>query len=251
MITIAINPLITTFLIAIRLGMVLLLSPIDAIRLLPMQARLLLVFVLSVIMVANMPSLTIKTDDLSLVASALSECCNGLILSLGLYASFGAFQMAGQLIDTQMGLNSLAILNPADHSHDALSSRLLVMLAVLFFFMMDGHHALIQGLAMSFMLITPGKMVLFNGFLAMLYQYSLMFSLTILIASPVVISLLMIDITGAIITRNMPQINTYFLIIPIKIMMGLFMSSMLLSTIKPLMQTIFSWYFQSLQRAML
>lgn len=245
MITIAVAPLTTTFLVAIRIGTVLLLSPIEAIRLLPIHARLLLVLIFSMLTVANLPLSALPSNELALVLSGVAEFCNGLLLSLSLYAAFGVFQIAGQLMDAQMGLNSLAIFNPTDHSNEPLSGRLLVMLAILFFFAISGHLKLVQGLVMSFMIIAPGQLALFNGYTPIIQQCSLMFSLAIMMASPVVISLLVIDISGAILTRNMPQISTYFLILPIKIMLGLIVFYLLLTYVNPFMENVFALCFQS------
>ena len=245
MMTVAVAPLTTTFLVAIRLGTVLLLTPIEAIRLLPIHTRLLLVLILSMLIVANLPTPALLSDELSLVMSGVAEFCNGLILSLSLYAAFGVFQIAGQLMDTQMGLNSVAIFNPADHSNESLSGRLLVMLAVLFFFAAGGHLKLVQGLVMSFIIIGPGQLTLFNGYEPIIHQCSLMFALAIVIASPVVIGLLVIDVAGAVLTRNMPQISTYFLTLPIKIILGLVIFSVLLTYINPLIDNVFSLCFQS------
>lgn len=250
MINVAVAPLTTTFLVAIRLGIVLLFTPIEAIRLLPVHTRLLLVLILSMLVVANLSLPTHQSNELSLFMSGIAELCNGLILSLSIYATFAVFQIAGQLIDTQMGLNALAVLNPGDHSHELLSSRLLVMLAVLFFFAIDGHHKLLQGLALSFKIIAPGQQALFNGYKPIIHLFSSMFSLSLMIASPIVFGLLLIDISGALITRNMPQINTYFLTLPIKIMLGYFIFNLLLNYLNPLMEKAFQLCFQSLNQVM-
>ena len=250
MMTIAVTPLTATFLVAIRLCTVLLLSPIEAIRVVPIHARLLLVLMLSLLIV---PGLTIKSvpyDNLALVVAGISEFCNGIILSLSVYAAFAVFQIAGELMDTQMGLNSQAIFNPADHSHEPLSDRLLMMLAVLYFFAVGGHFKLLQGLVMSFKIIAPGELALLNGYTPLLQQCSLLFSLSIMIASPVLIGLLIVDIAGAILTRNMPQISTYFLTLPIKIMLGLIIFKLLLTYINPAMDLVFSSCFQSWKAVM-
>lgn len=250
MITIAVQPLTETLLVAIRLGTVLLFTPIEAIRLLPIHARILLVLMISLLIVGHLPSSVLPADDISLALSSLAEFSNGLMLSLGIYAAFGVFQIAGQLIDTQMGLNALAILNPADHSHEPLSGRLLTMLAVLFFFALDGHHQLLQALLLSFKRIAPGQCVLFEGFVPVIQQCALMFSLALMLACPMMLSIMIIDLSGAVLTRNMPQINTYFLTLPIKIMLGLLMLSLLLNDINPLMQQAFQQCFQTLMQVM-
>lgn len=245
MITIAVNPLATTFFIAIRLGTLILFSPIEAIRLLPIHIRLLLVFMLSLLMVTQLTTFAQSNDNLSLLLGGISEFCNGLILSLSLYAAFGVFQIAGQLMDTQMGFNSLAIFNPAEHTPDPLSGRLLVMLAVLFFFAIDGHQKLFQGLSLSFKIIPPGHLVIFEGFKPIIHQISMMFSFAVMIASPIIASLMVIDISGSVLTRNMPQINIYFLTLPVKILLGLLMLSLLLTLINPIINTVFQACFQS------
>src|SRR3990167_3040715 len=101
MITISIAPLTTMYLIAIRLGTLFILSPIEAIRMLPIHARIILVLVLSMLMTSNLPAL--NTEPLShftLITASLAEFCNGLILSSSLFVAFAVFQLAGQLIDT-------------------------------------------------------------------------------------------------------------------------------------------------------
>lgn len=248
MITFAVAPLTGTFLVSIRLGTIILLSPVEAIRQLPVHARLLLVLVSSLLIAANAPQSTQAWHEISLVAGSLAEFGNGLIFSVGLSATFALFQIAGQLIDTQMGLNSLSILNPADHSHDPLSGRLLMMLAVLFFFSLDGHLKLLQVITVSFSVIAPGQLVLFYGFEHIIKQFTLMFTMAFMIAFPVIASLMLVDFIGALLTRNMPQISTYFLTLPLKIMLGLFVFYILLNWINPVMDNIFQIFFSSLTR---
>jgi len=246
----AVSPLTTTFLVSIRLGTVLLFSPIEAFRLVPIHARLILVLMLSLLISNQLLSHTVDPNELSLLLQGLAEFSNGLILSLSIYAAFAIFQIAGQLIDTQIGLNALALFNPVDHSHEPLSSRLLLMLAVLFFFAINGHHQLLNGLLVSFTVITPGKFALFDGFVPVIQQCSFMFSFAFMLASPIIIGLLIIDVSSALLTRNMPQVSTYFLALPIKIMLGLFILGLLLTVVNPVMEDAFQLCFQSWKRVL-
>lgn len=251
MITIATVPLAKTFFIVIRLGVVFLFSPIEAFRLLPIHGRLLLVFALSLLIANYLPSISIDPSNHSeLVIKGCFEACNGLILSLMVYLTFAIFQIAGQLIDTQMGLNAVAILNPIEHTYDPLSARLLMMLAVLFFFALNGHHQLLQALLFSFKLITPGQFILFDGFKPIVQQTAFMFSFGLMLSAPIIASLLMIDISSAILTRNMPQISSYFLTLPIKILLGLAMFGFLLDHINPMMEKAFQRCFHTFMEMM-
>lgn len=245
MISLNLPTMTAIFFVAIRLGAVLLFTPIQAIRQLPIHVRLVLVLSLSILLVSNLSLSVQQHDEATLVAGALVEFANGLTLSMSLYAAFAVLQIAGQLIDTQTGLNSLAIFNPGTQSADPFTGRLLTMLAVLFFFSLNCHHWLIQGLAYSFRTIPPGKLALFKGFMLLTQQFSLMFTLALMIASPILIALLVIEISAAILTRNMPQLSTYFLTLPIKILFGFFLLALSLNYLNPLLERLFRICFQN------
>lgn len=237
------------FFIAIRLGMVLLFTPIQAIRQLPIPTRLILIFAFSMLIANYTPYLQF-IDNHTILISSIVELSNGLILAASIYAVFAVFQIAGQLIDNEMGLNALAVFNPGEHHQEPFSSQFLSMLAVLFFLGLNGHLWLFKGLAYSFTIIPPGSIALFPGFAPVIKQFSFTFTLAFMIASPIIVALLAIDLCGAVITRNMPQINTYFLIIPIKIFLGLILFIFMLNYISSPLNTVFEYCFRAWQEFM-
>ncbi|CAM2804771.1 flagellar biosynthetic protein FliR [Legionella worsleiensis] len=247
--TLSVAWLTQLLLITIRLGTVLLFTPIQAIRQLPITIRLLLLFSISVLMTSNLKEYA-SFDESKLILGGIAEFANGVILASGLFAAFAVFQIAGQLIDNETGLNSLALFNPAEHSQDPLSSRLISMLAVLFFFNLDAHLLLLKGLSYSFIIIPPGTIALFPGFTPVIKQFGFMFTVGFMIASPVILALLAIDLFGGLITRNIPQINTYFLILPLKICLGLFLLSLMLGSLYPIVNEVFELCFQTWQELM-
>jgi flagellar biosynthetic protein FliR len=237
------------FFIFIRLGTVLLFTPIQAIKQLPVSIRLLFIFIMSVLLVHSLPPVP-SANNVRILLGGLAEFSNGLILATSLYAAFAVFQIAGQLIDNEIGLNSLAVFNPEEHSQESLTSHLLSMLAVLFFFGIEGHLWLFKGLNYSFVIMPPGTLALFSGFTPVIKQFGFMFSMSFMIASPIILALLTIDICGAIITRNMPQVSTYFLTLPIKILFGLLLLAMMLHYISPITNSVFDLCFQTWQQVM-
>jgi flagellar biosynthetic protein FliR len=237
------------FFVAIRLSTVLIFTPIQAIRQLPIHARLLFIFTLSMLL-ANYVQAPATLSNNAILIGSLAEFANGLILATSLYAAFAVFQIAGQIIDNETGFNATAVFNPNEHSQEPLTSHLLSMLAVLFFFGLNGHQWLFKGLAYSFVISPPGTLNLFAGFTPVIKQFGFMFSMAFVIASPIIIALLAVDLCGALITRNMPQVSTYFLTLPIKILFGLFLLFMLLGYISPLTDKVFSQCFQTWQELM-
>ena len=236
------------FFIAIRLSAVLLFTPIQAIRQLPIHIRLLLVFIFSILFIGNTPNTALNNNHL--LISGLVEFANGLILATSLYAAFAVFQIAGQIIDTQMGLNSLLLFKPDEHGQESVTGHLLSMLALLFFFSIDGHLWLFKGLCFSFTIIPPGTLSLFAGISPVLKQFSFMFSLSLMIASPIIIALVTLECASAILTRNIPQMNSYFFVLPLKIILGFIILILMLEYMNPLAQLAFESCFSTWQELM-
>lgn len=230
--------------ISIRMCTVLLFTPIQAIRQLPLHSRILFIFTTSFLVLMSLSG-TLGLANNNFILGGIAEFSNGLILATSLYAAFGVFQIAGQLIDNQMGLNSVAVLNPSQHSQESLSSHLLSMLAVLFFFNMNGHIWLFKSLAYSFLIIPPGTLALFSGFKLIVKQFAFMFNVALMIATPLLLILLAIDLSTAALIRNMPQMNGFFIILPIKILLGLILLGLMLSYINPVINQVFTYCFQT------
>jgi flagellar biosynthetic protein FliR len=250
MITIQAASLTTPFLVAIRLSVVLLLSPLEAIRLLPMTVRLILVIMLSLLIAASLPSSSSMSQaTFTLLIKAIAEFFNGLLISLSLYAAFAVFQIAGQLLDTQIGLNAMALINPSHDSEESISGRLLRLFAGLCFFTLNEHHYLLQGIYISFEKTEPGTCIIFYGLLPIIQQCGLMFSLALLLGMPIIAILFIIDISSALFTRNMPQINIFFLTLPLKIILSLSMFYLLLTELAPFVERVFQASFNAIKQA--
>lgn len=230
--------------ITIRLSTLFFFIPIQAIRQLTMPTRILLVFSFS-LLVAMSTQQGMFTNQL--ILRSLTEFANGLILATSLCCVFAVYHIAGQLIDDQIGLNALAFFKPDETGQDSISALLLSMLAVLLFFGSNGYLWLFKGLSYSFIIAPPGTLSLFNGFTPILKQFSFMFSMAFLIASPIVIALVTIDFCSALITRAMPQVNPYFFSLPLKILLGFLIFIMMLQYITPLTDLIMERCFNTWQ----
>jgi flagellar biosynthetic protein FliR len=252
MITILTASLTTLLLVAIRLSVILLLSPIEAIRILPMPIRLIIVFIISLLLTAHMPSSSwMSYDTVTIFIKAAAEFFNGLLISLSLYAAFAAFQIAGQLLDTQIGLNGMSLINPSHNAEESISGRLLTLIAGLCFFTLNEHHYLLQGICISFEQTEPGTSIIAHGFEPIIRQCGLMFTLAILLAMPIIALLFIIDISAALFTRNMPQVSIFFLTLPLKILLGLGMFYLLLTELSPFIEQVFQASFEAIKRAIL
>lgn len=235
--------------ITIRLGTVLLFIPLHIVRQAPIVVRLLFVFILSLLISNFVPSVP-HLEHKSLWLSGLVEFFNGLLLAMSLYAAFSVVQIAGQLIDNQTGFNAMAVFNPLEHHQESLSAHLLSMLATLFFFNIDGHLYLFKALAYSFTVIPVGTMTLFSGYTPIVKQFGLMFSMALMLAAPIILFLWVIDLCSALITRHMPQMNLYFLMLPLKIILSFILLILILPQLNSFITLIFEQYFHSWRELM-
>ena len=239
--------LITVFLVVIRLSGLLLLTPLTPIRQLPIHARLFFLVSLSIALVSGLGIAIETPDEMSLILAAGSEVINGLILGLSLFAAFATFSLAGLLIDSQMGLNSTTILNPQAKTQEPIMGHLLNLIAVLVFFASGLHRLLFKGIAFSLKQLPPGKLLLATGLKPALTQFSQLFLLGLMLASPIVFTLFFIDIASGIITRTMPQVSVYFITLPIKILLGFVLIIMSLKLWMPIIERVFNSIFTSWQ----
>ena len=128
--------------IATRLSVLFLFTPMQVIRNAPIQIRILIIFSLSSLLLIN----SSVSPSENMLLSCTAEFINGLFLALSISVFFTVYQIAGQLIDNQLGINSLAFFKPDEPGQDSLSARLLSMLAVVFFFSSNSHLWFFKGL---------------------------------------------------------------------------------------------------------
>lgn len=230
------------FFISVRTGIILIFSPIQAIRQLPITIRLVLVFTVALLIKNSLPS-SIENNNFAVIG-ALVECANGLLIVLPLHVAFSVFLVAGQLIDNQTGLNTIAIFNPSERNQDPLSGHILGLLGSLYFLNSNGLQWLFKTLSYSFVVVPAGTYKLLFSNQTLIKCFGLMFTMAFVLASPVVLSLLIVDIACNLITRNMPQINSYFISLPIKIALGLYVLFCLVEYFNPIANKLFYHCFE-------
>ena len=144
---------------------------------------------------------------LELAAGIGGELVFGLVMGLGLSLAFIAVTWAGEIMGQQMGMNMAATFDP-QFSSSSLVGDLYFMLTLIVFLLVRGHHAIIQGLAASFdslPLLTAGMTGgLFDVFLGLLMSATV---LAIKVASPMLVTMLVVDVALGFIGKSVPQIN--------------------------------------------
>jgi flagellar biosynthetic protein FliR len=217
--------LLATLLLSLRIAAATMLAPVLGPTQIPATVRIVFAASMAVLLVAALPAASINAeafDSLAkLAAAALAELVIGASFSFGFLAAYGATQVAGKGLDVQIGFGAGAVLNPATQNMSPLLGTLFGMVFIAFFLGMDGHHVLIQAIALSAQSAPPGSLAYAPDAQAFLAQSGVMFVFGLALAAPVMLGLLLADLSLALLARSMPQLNVFMLSFAIKVVLGL------------------------------
>jgi flagellar biosynthetic protein FliR len=189
---------------------------------LPGSVRVLIAASLGLILATTMGVSAVPMGSIVQFAVAcVDELLIGGALAGGFIAANAATQVAGRVLDTQMGFGVASIFNPAVGAVSPLTGTILGMAAVSVFLAANGHHMLIRALALSVQTMPPGAPLQAFNWNALIAQFGVMFVYGLALAAPVMFALLFADAALAVFARSMPQLNIFVLGFAIKIMLGL------------------------------
>lgn len=151
----------------------------------------------------------------------VEEVAVGLALGLVVAMIFMAIYLAGQFIDVPMGFGMVNIVDPQVGVEVPVIAQFKFALALLIFFIIDGHHMLLWALVDSYRALPPGVAVMNEWVLQTAVDaFSAMFLLGLRIALPIMAALFLTDVGLGIVARAVPQINVFFVGFPLKIGLG-------------------------------
>ncbi len=237
--------LFNVWLVFCRIGTFLLLNPVFSAAQVPVRIRILFVLALSVcfaMAVANKSAVVLVPDAITLTLMMLGELVIGAVMAFGVFAAFGAFLLGGRIIDFQMGFGVANLVDPTTNQQAPLLGTMLNLVAVISFFLVDGHLLLLESIGYSLEMRPLGKALAPVALEAMMDQFGLMFIFGIAMVAPVIITLLLLDVSMAIAARTMPQVNMFIVSLPLKILVGLLVVALSL----PLMRDVFGRVYSSL-----
>ncbi|MGH7443008.1 MAG: flagellar biosynthetic protein FliR, partial [bacterium] len=92
----------------------------------------------------------VPTNIFELAGAVGGEAFAGLIVGYSAYLLFSGFEMAGEIVDIQIGFGLVNVIDPAGGSQVSILGQFYYIVAMLFFLAIDGHHALLKALGDSF-----------------------------------------------------------------------------------------------------
>jgi flagellar biosynthetic protein FliR len=147
----------------------------------------------------------------------------GLLLGSVVNFIFTGIEAAGELMGAQMGLSVASMLDPATGMQETITTRMMQMLTMMIFLVVDGHHFLLTALYKSY------------DILPMLYAWNLgpgarevanmgaqIFAIGIQLSAPILLTVFLLDFGFGLISRVAPQVNVFQLGFQVKPVLGLF-----------------------------
>lgn len=216
---------LAVFLLSLRLSAVFLFTPILYAFNVPATGRVLLVIGLAVGLALGMPlteSQVLSMTTGQLLTASVTELVLGATLGLGILAAFAAISLAGRTIDVQIGFGIAQVFDPVTQRQVPILTSAFDKLGVIVFFLVNGHHALLRGLAYSLERFPLGRPWSIDAAAPwIIKQVAGLFGLGFALAAPVVVCLLLVELALGVVARNLPQMNMFVIGIPIKILVGL------------------------------
>ncbi|MEQ1722420.1 MAG: flagellar biosynthetic protein FliR [Pseudobdellovibrio sp.] len=160
-------------------------------------------------------------NDLLLLAGC--EVVIGLMLGFMTRLFFFAITMAGELVSISMGLGQAQMFNPMIGSMSNSMEQFYSVIATLVFLALNGHHLMIMGVVESFVTSPVALMSLqYSSFAEVVLKMQSFFIIGIKISAPVLISMIIVQLGIALLSRVVPQINVMVTSASVTILVGFF-----------------------------
>lgn len=151
-----------------------------------------------------------------------------------------AIDMAGEFIGAQMGLGFATFYDPMNSAQTPVLSQFLGLVGLLLFLSINGHLVYFATLAQSFHTIPVAPLALGPGSWLNLAQLGgQIFYAGLLLALPIIVALLIINLGLAVLTRAAPQLNIFALGFPMTLLAGFAMLALGMNHLSAPLQALY------------
>lgn len=206
----------------VRVAAVFSAAPVFSLRQFPMRARLLLAAAITWLIQPLVPPAPVfDTFGPEALLTSLQQLGIGLAMGFLLQMVFQTVIFAGQLIAFKMGLGFAFMMDPQNGIQVPVVSQFYLLTATLAFVASNAHLVLLGLLADSFTVMPVGMGGLDRDALWNMAAWgSEMFAAGLLMALPVVVALLLTNISMGVAGRAAPQLNIFAVGFPITLLAG-------------------------------
>jgi flagellar biosynthetic protein FliR len=221
-----ITELFAFLLVFCRLGSAIMLLPGFGEAYVTARIRLLLAVMFSIILAPTLhtlPAVPATVPGLAYVVTA--EIAIGVFIGGLSRMLIATMNIAGSIIAFQSSLSSALTANIAGfQGQDTSLGNLLSMSAVVLLFALDLHHLMLRGIADSYSLFAPGQFPLVSDFADhAAHMMSSIFTMALKLSAPNIVVGLMLYLGAGILTRLMPNMQIFFILMAPQLLLSFFM----------------------------
>jgi flagellar biosynthetic protein FliR len=166
----------------------------------------------------------------SLMVLMVYEIIIGIVLGATARVTLSALQVAGSVIAQQLGLGFVTAVDPTQGQQGLLIGNFLTMLGITLLFATDTHHLVIAALNESYRIFSPGEAMPTGDVAALATRaFAAAFKIGMQLAAPFLVFGLVFNIGLGVLARLMPQMQVYFVGVPLSIMIGFLIFALVLS----------------------
>lgn len=235
-----------------RIGAFFMAVPVIGTQLVSVRVRLVLAATITILAVPLLPPLNYNASfSLETLLIVIQQVLIGLAMGFLMQVVFQMFVMAGQFVAMKMGLGFAQMNDPGNGVSVTVISQFYLMLSTMLFLSLNGHLILINVLVESFAslpVVTATTVALNNNALwEIVAMGSWMFERALLVALPVLTSLLVVNLAFGVMSRAAPQMNVFTVGFPITLVFGLILIWMGLVNFLPNYQSFMDEGFRTLR----
>jgi len=224
-----------------RVGTMVMLLPGVGEMNLPSRVRLSIALVLSALLLpAHQKAYAVDLSALGPVIVLLfQELIIGAVLGLTARLAISALQVTGSVVAQQLGLGFVTAVDPTQNQQGLLVGNFLTVLGITLVFATDLHHLVIAAMNDSYKIFQPGELPLVGDAAQHVTRViATAFRIGIQLAAPFLVFGLLFNLGLGVLSRLMPQIQVFFIGLPLSILLGLLL---LLLVIGAMMGTFVSY----------
>lgn len=163
-------------------------------------------------------------DGLQFTLTLAGETLIGMLIGLFITIGFSALQMAGQMASLHLGFGAAEVFDPLSQEPVPLIGQFFHLMAVLVFLSTGAFHKLfLLGVSRSFSWMRPSDLAGAKTELIDLFIRSLggLLQAAMTIALPILGVMLLVQVALSLLTRTVPQMDSFVLGLPVSIGVGL------------------------------
>jgi flagellar biosynthesis protein FliR len=157
------------------------------------------------------------------------EIIIGVVLGATARVTLAALSVAGSVIAQQLGLGFVTSVDPTQGQQGVLIGNFLTMLGITLLFATDTHYLVIAALNDSYKIFSPGDLTPSGDIAALATRaFAAAFKLGMQLSAPFLVFGLVFNIGLGVLARLMPQMQVYFVGVPLSILAGFLIFSLVL-----------------------